>query len=177
MAGGFFGDPHIPKFEGQEDFKGEILHSNTFQGGNEYKGKRVVVIGAAGSAADICQDLSLRGAASVTMVQRSASGVVSHKFNAIQFRAIYPEWRSLEYSDLAALSLPINGLRELMKGVQPFAQEFDSELLQELSRCGFETTLNHDGSGRVLMVYERGGGTLSLRKLYLRTHIHGLRLL
>lgn len=160
MAGGFFGDPNIPRFDGQEEFKGEILHSNTFPGGDVFKGKRVVVIGAANSAADICQDLSLRGAASVTMVQRSASGMVSNKFNAIQFGAVYPEWRSLEYSDLSASTLPINGLRDLMKGMQPFAQEFDKEILQGLAKGGYKTTLGHDGSGQLLMVYERGGGTL-----------------
>ncbi|KLO16584.1 dimethylaniline monooxygenase [Schizopora paradoxa] len=158
MAGGFFGDPNIPKFEGQDEFKGEILHSNTFPGGDVFKGKRVIVIGAANSSADICQDLSLRGAASVTMVQRSASGMVSNKFNAIQFGAVYPEWRSLEYSDLAASTLPVNGLRELMKGMQPFAKEFDKEIFEGLAKGGFRTFTNHDGSGQLLMVYERGGG-------------------
>ncbi len=46
MACGDIGDPNVLKFEGQEEFKGAILHSNTFPGGAIFKGKRVVVIGA-----------------------------------------------------------------------------------------------------------------------------------
>lgn len=158
MACGYVGEPYVPKFEGQDMFKGAILHSSTFPGGDVFKGKRVVVIGAGNSSADICQDLSVRGAASVTLVQRSASGMVSNKFNAIQFGRLYPEWRSLEYSDLAAFTLPIEALRELMKGLQPFAQQFDKEIFEGLAKGGFKTTLGPDGSGQLLMVYERGGG-------------------
>ncbi|KLO16583.1 dimethylaniline monooxygenase [Schizopora paradoxa] len=158
MAGGFFGDPNIPKFEGQEDFEGEILHSNTFPGGDVFEGKRVVVIGAANSATDICQDLASRGATSVTMVQRSSSGVVSSNFNAILFKEVYPEWRSLEYSDLAAFALPVKGLRELIEGMQPIAQEIDKDIYQGLAKGGFMVTQNPDGSAQMPMVYERNAG-------------------
>ncbi len=94
----------------------------------------------------------------MTMLQRSASGVVSNKYNAIQFGAVFPEWRSHEYSDLAAFTLPVNALRVLMKSLQPFAQEFDKEILQGLAKGGYKTTSGPDGSGQLLMVYDRGGG-------------------
>ena len=56
-------------------FTGEILHSSQYSDGSNYKGKKVVVIGAASSAHDVAVDLWEAGA-DVTMVQRSPTTVV-----------------------------------------------------------------------------------------------------
>jgi dimethylaniline monooxygenase (N-oxide forming) len=54
--------PKMPIFEGTDEFKGEILHTNAFEDSAQYAGKRVVVVGMGASgmdtAVDICQHAS-----------------------------------------------------------------------------------------------------------------------
>ncbi|PGH03805.1 hypothetical protein AJ80_08618 [Polytolypa hystricis UAMH7299] len=45
--------PLIPKFEGMETFKGQILHSHVYRRPGTFEGKRVAIIGFGSSAADI----------------------------------------------------------------------------------------------------------------------------
>lgn len=56
-ATGTWSAPVIPHFEGQELFAGEIIHSAFYAGPGAYKGKRVLVIGAGNSGAQIFADL------------------------------------------------------------------------------------------------------------------------
>jgi putative flavoprotein involved in K+ transport len=57
LATGMSGIPNIPKFPGQDIFKGEQQHSSQHPGPDKYKGKKVVVIGSNNSAHDICAAL------------------------------------------------------------------------------------------------------------------------
>ncbi|KAF2847079.1 flavin-containing monooxygenase FMO [Plenodomus tracheiphilus IPT5] len=61
VASGHYTVPYIPKIEGLEDFErarpGSVKHTKMFRGRDAYKGKRVVVVGASVSAADIAYDL------------------------------------------------------------------------------------------------------------------------
>jgi cation diffusion facilitator CzcD-associated flavoprotein CzcO len=68
IAAGTLGAPRIPDVDGHQEFLGQTLHASKFMGAQSFIGKRAVVVGAGNTAADICQDLSVRGAASVTMV-------------------------------------------------------------------------------------------------------------
>ena len=52
------------------DFKGRMLHSSRYDGGEAWRGKKCVVVGSGTSAHDICLDLADNGA-DVTMVQRA----------------------------------------------------------------------------------------------------------
>lgn len=63
--------PNIPKLEGSEGFKGEIMHSTQFQDGSDFTGKKVMVVGTGNSAHDIAGDL-YRNGAEVSMLQRGA---------------------------------------------------------------------------------------------------------
>ncbi|MEM9259879.1 MAG: NAD(P)/FAD-dependent oxidoreductase, partial [Bacteroidota bacterium] len=49
--------PFSPTYPGQEDFQGEILHSDAYQNPAPYKGKRVLVVGMGNSGAEIALDL------------------------------------------------------------------------------------------------------------------------
>lgn len=167
FAIGIFGDPNVPSLTGVDDFRGDILHSSVFTGGQPFSGKRVIVVGAGNTSADICQDLVYRGAASVTMLQRSATSVLSDKLLAIRFDPVFAEDRPIEYSDLASAGLPINCLRELNKKLQPLAEEFDKELHNGLKKAGFKLTNGPDHSGQLLMVYDRGGGVCHSDSRYL----------
>jgi hypothetical protein len=61
VASGHFNVPFIPHINGLAEFEqahpGSVKHSKMFRGRNAYQGKRVVVVGASVSAADISYDL------------------------------------------------------------------------------------------------------------------------
>ncbi|KAJ5781842.1 uncharacterized protein N7518_010325 [Penicillium psychrosexuale] len=61
VASGHFWVPYIPPIEGLEAFEktrpGSVLHSKHFRGRDKFADKRVVVVGASVSAADIAVDL------------------------------------------------------------------------------------------------------------------------
>ncbi|KAF2642679.1 FAD/NAD(P)-binding domain-containing protein [Massarina eburnea CBS 473.64] len=61
VANGHYNVPYIPRIEGLGDFArakpGSVKHSKMFRGRNAYQAKRVVVVGASVSAADIAYDL------------------------------------------------------------------------------------------------------------------------
>ncbi|KAF2824102.1 FAD/NAD(P)-binding domain-containing protein [Ophiobolus disseminans] len=61
VAGGHYNVPYIPHVEGLVDFErtrpGSVKHSKMFRGRDAYRGKRVVIVGASVSAADIAYDL------------------------------------------------------------------------------------------------------------------------
>ncbi|SPO03686.1 related to monooxygenase [Cephalotrichum gorgonifer] len=61
VASGHYTVPYIPHIKGLEAFEksrpGSVLHSKQFRGREQFQGKRVVVVGASVSAADIAVDL------------------------------------------------------------------------------------------------------------------------
>ncbi|KAI8938529.1 hypothetical protein NX059_004415 [Plenodomus lindquistii] len=61
VASGHYSVPYIPKVDGLEEFErsrpGSVKHSKMFRGRDAYKDKKVVVVGASISAADISVDL------------------------------------------------------------------------------------------------------------------------
>jgi cation diffusion facilitator CzcD-associated flavoprotein CzcO len=56
-ATGTWTAPQIPHFEGQSDFQGPLVHSAHYHGPETYAGKRVLVVGAGNSGAQILDDL------------------------------------------------------------------------------------------------------------------------
>jgi monooxygenase len=66
-----------PRFEGMERFGGQIVHPQHWPEELDYAGKRVVVIGSGATAVTLIPAMAERGAAHVTMLQRSPSYVVS----------------------------------------------------------------------------------------------------
>ena len=65
-----------PHFEGEEDFRGQILHPQHWPEDLDYAGKRIVVIGSGATAVTLVPSLAER-AAHVTMLQRTPSYIVS----------------------------------------------------------------------------------------------------
>ena len=56
-ATGTWTAPQIPQFEGQSDFRGRLVHSAHYGGPAAFAGKRVLVVGAGNSGAQILADL------------------------------------------------------------------------------------------------------------------------
>lgn len=67
---------YTPELEGIEDFRGPVIHPQHWPEGCDYSDKRVVVIGSGATAVTLVPALAER-AASVTMLQRTPSYVVS----------------------------------------------------------------------------------------------------
>ena len=61
---------HIVKFEGEADFRGDILHPQHWPEGYDYSGKKVVIIGSGATAVTLVPAMA-EDAAHVTMLQRS----------------------------------------------------------------------------------------------------------
>ncbi|WBH17079.1 flavin-containing monooxygenase [Sphingomonas radiodurans] len=67
---------HTPDFSGQESFAGRVVHPQLWPEDLDYSGKRVVVIGSGATAVTLVPEMA-KQAASVTMLQRSPTYVVS----------------------------------------------------------------------------------------------------
>jgi putative flavoprotein involved in K+ transport len=67
-ASGSFSHPHRPRFAGQERFTGDLLHVAEYRSPAPYAGRRVVVVGAGDSAAQVANELA--AAATVTLATR-----------------------------------------------------------------------------------------------------------
>lgn len=68
IANGILSEPNVPRFEGQDEFRGEILHTSVYKRADIFRGKRVLVIGAGNSGCDIAVD-AVHYAKSVEMSQ------------------------------------------------------------------------------------------------------------
>jgi cation diffusion facilitator CzcD-associated flavoprotein CzcO len=78
MCSGYYnyGQGHRPTWEGEADFKGQIIHPQFWPESLDYKGKRVVVIGSGATAVTLVPAMA-DTAAHVTMLQRSPTWMVS----------------------------------------------------------------------------------------------------
>lgn len=74
VATGHFHYPNNPTFDGEQTFPGEILHAHDFIDGADYAGKRVLCIGGAYSAEDICMLCNKNGATYSHVTTRAAAG-------------------------------------------------------------------------------------------------------
>uniref|UniRef100_A0A7S4PXJ1 Flavin-containing monooxygenase n=1 Tax=Alexandrium monilatum TaxID=311494 RepID=A0A7S4PXJ1_9DINO len=69
VASGIFARPHCPELQGAEEFRGRVTHACEYREPTPFAGRRVLVVGAAFSGADIAADLA-GAAASVTIACR-----------------------------------------------------------------------------------------------------------
>ncbi|KAF7314123.1 hypothetical protein HMN09_00571400 [Mycena chlorophos] len=152
MATGSVGMPKIPKWPGMDEFQGTIYHSDAHKGAAPFKGKRVVVVGACNSGGDMCQDFVLKGASEVTMVQRSATCVLSMRVaDNVLFRRSYPPAYSLPDQDFVFNSTPLPLLLKTMAmGAVQALKVPDKALHEGLTKAGMKLTWEMEqGKGEV----------------------------
>ncbi|UDY24778.1 amino acid permease [Nocardioides sp. Kera G14] len=70
--------PNAPSFPGMERYRGEIRHSVTFRSGQEFLGKRVLIVGAGNSGVDIASDAARHADAAFFSVRRGYRYVPKH---------------------------------------------------------------------------------------------------
>lgn len=68
---GIFNVPNKPTFPGMESFTGRIIHSHDFRDAEEFKGQRLLIVGASYSAEDLASQCLKFGAKSVVTSYRS----------------------------------------------------------------------------------------------------------
>ena len=137
MATGVSGIPNWPELPGLSGFGGEIVHSSQYGDGEPWRGKSAVVIGTGNSGHDVAQDLASSGA-DVTLVQRSSTLIVSIEPSAQLPYILYDGSRSLEDTDLIAVSMPMPLMREAHIGYTKRSRELDADLLAKLEGIGFQ---------------------------------------
>ncbi|KDQ62745.1 hypothetical protein JAAARDRAFT_76447 [Jaapia argillacea MUCL 33604] len=157
LATGTLGAPLLP-LDPDPKFRGEVLHAASYQGGHLYSGKRVVVVGAANTAADMCQDLCFRGAKSVTMIQRSSTCVVSGKNLAEGHASLWPEGVPVEVGDFKFASMPMGLYKKIGITRMSTEPDRDRDIHEMLESAGFKLNNGPDGAGRSLLVVERFAG-------------------
>lgn len=163
FALGMSGVANVPQIEGADTFKGVQHHSSKHPGGDAYKGKKAIVLGANNSAHDICADLWENGA-DVTMLQRSSTHIVrSDSLMDLALGGLYSEQAlengiTTDMADLIFASVPFRIMHTFHIPVYEEIQKRDADLYDRLRKAGFMLDFGDDGSGLFMKYLRRGSG-------------------
>jgi putative flavoprotein involved in K+ transport len=163
LATGMSGVANVPNYPGAETFKGQQHHSSRHPGGDAWRGKRAVVIGANNSAHDICADLVENGA-EVTMVQRSSTHIVrSDSLMELVFGGLYSEEAvenglTTDKADMLFASIPYKVMPSFHQPVFEAIKARDKDFYEGLSKAGFMLDFGDDESGLFMKYVRRGSG-------------------
>src|SRR3954452_19537009 len=157
MATGVSGIPNIPDIPSWKDSNGQVLHPSQYRDGEDWSGKRAIVIGTGNSGHDIAQDLYSSGAA-VTLVQRSPTLIVNIEPSAQLAYTLYDEGPPLDDCDLIAAWMPTSLVRKSHQALTEQARKLDKPLLDQLEQRGFKLDWGDDGTGWQFKYLTRGGG-------------------
>lgn len=122
IAAGHYGTPYQPVWPGQDEYSGTLMHSAAYSSGQSYRGKRVLVIGAGNSGAEIAADLVEQGAASVAMSVRTPPPIVPRDFlgTPVQVFAILMSPLPRPLADRIGRFLALRAMGDLAKyGLKP----------------------------------------------------------
>lgn len=158
VATGTLGEPLIPSLPGRTEFKGSVLHGHHYQGGPPYAGQRVIVVGAANTAIDICQDLWFHKAQSVTMIQRSSTCVIAGETVAKNVQRIWQDHAPTAVGDLKFKTMPLGLLKKIQQSRTQEMWDEDKKMFEKLGKGGVKLNMGPDGEGQLLMVWQRCGG-------------------
>jgi putative flavoprotein involved in K+ transport len=156
LATGVSGMPNLPDIPTLKNFGGTVLHSSQYDDGENWKGKRAIVIGTGNSGHDIAQDLYSSGA-DVTLVQRSPTLITNIEPSAQLAYAAYNEG-TLEDNDLIATSMPLPLAKKSHQSITDLSKQLDKDLLDGLRDKGFKLDYGEDGTGWQFKYLTRGGG-------------------
>lgn len=157
FANGVSSYPLIPEIPGLDTFKGDVIHSEGFDSGAPYAGKKALIIGTGSSANDIALDMYSFGC-DTTLVQRGSTTVVSIDPSAKLNYALYDEGPPVEDCDLIASSATPPMIIEAYKGAVKRMLELDHDMVEGLKGIGFKFDIGEDNTGHQMKYRRRGGG-------------------
>jgi cation diffusion facilitator CzcD-associated flavoprotein CzcO len=158
LATGTLGRPYLPDIPSMSNFHGEAIHACQFQGGRAYKGKRVLVVGAGNTAADVSQDIHSNGGAEMTILQRTTTCLVSSEWSKDTFAKNFPDHQETDVSDFKLAGTPWGLLEQIALTDAAKKVDIDAELKKKLHEKGFRTNEGPRGLGRSFLVVERFAG-------------------
>jgi hypothetical protein len=157
FANGVSSYPMIPDLPGLDEFKGEVIHSEGFDSGAAWKGKKAFILGTGSSANDIALDLHSHGV-NTTLIQRGSTTVVSIDPSARLNEAIWDEGGPLEDCDLIVSAATPPLIIKAYKSVTWRMLELDKEMIAGLKSIGFKHDVGEDETGHQMKYFRRGGG-------------------
>jgi len=163
LATGMSGIPNIPEIVGAESFQGVQHHSSKHTSGEDFHGKKCVVLGSNNSAHDICADLWEHGA-DVTMIQRTATHISrSDTLMELGLGSLYSEAAlqagiTTDTADLIFASIPYKILHTFQIPLYQEMARRDAAFYERLSDAGFMLDWGEDGSGLFMKYLRRGSG-------------------
>ncbi|MFC7477285.1 FAD-dependent oxidoreductase [Dankookia sp. GCM10030260] len=157
FANGVSSYPMIPDLPGLGDFAGQVIHSEGFDSGAGFAGKRAFILGTGSSANDIALDLHSHGV-DTTLIQRGSTTVISINPSARLNEAIWDEPGALEDNDLIVASPPPPLVIKAYKAVTQRMVALDREMIDGLKRIGFKHDVGADETGHQMKYFRRGGG-------------------
>ncbi|EIN12996.1 FAD/NAD(P)-binding domain-containing protein [Punctularia strigosozonata HHB-11173 SS5] len=151
------GRKHMPTWPGMESFKGALYHSDDHKDFDKWAGKKAVVVGACNAAGDVAQSFLSpnHSAAEVTMVQRSATCVISSRTaDAAIFSVAFAESRAIEDADFANHSMPYRlAMKFAAGGGTARLKAMDQDIHDGLREKGFRLTWEVEpGKGEVGLI-------------------------
>src|SRR5476651_810353 len=106
VATGYNAVPYLPRWRGQERFRGRILHSSEYRSGESLRGQRVLVVGLGNSGGEIAIDLHEHGAR-VAMAVRGPVNIVPREILGVPILAISIALNHLPARLADALAAPL----------------------------------------------------------------------
>ena len=73
LCSGLHQHPHLPRFPGQETYTGKILHGAQYRRPSQVAGKRVLIVGAGESGADVAAEVAANAAEAVLSLRRGVA--------------------------------------------------------------------------------------------------------
>lgn len=141
MATGATGRPSLPRVDGLSKFMGTWYHSHDHEGAAPHRGKRVIIVGAGNTGADLAVDFARHGAASIVMVQRDSTAIMNRDTaKALLFDQAFPDSRSVAESDFAGESMSLGFQNRISaSGGTAFMKQLDGDMFSGLEAAGYKT--------------------------------------
>jgi putative flavoprotein involved in K+ transport len=156
FASGLVGFPHVPELPGLKDFAGDVMHTDEYTNGANWRGKKALVIGTGTSGHDVAQDLHANGC-EATIVQRGACTVVSIDPAAKLVYGIY-SGIPVEDGDLLASTNTKPIVKKNLQLLTARMIELDRKMIDGLIARGFKWEAGEEDAGHQWKVRTRYGG-------------------
>jgi dimethylaniline monooxygenase (N-oxide forming) len=75
LCSGLHQHPHMPRIAGQESFTGDVMHGAQYRRPAQVRGKRVLIVGAGESGADVAAEVAANAAEAVLSLRRGVAVV------------------------------------------------------------------------------------------------------